>query len=409
MHIVITPFGSRGDVQPLLALGAGLRARGHAVTFGAAPNYRGWIEESGFRFREIGGDFEPWLKRQDTGTPFSLLAGLARYVRKEVPLCFRQTCDAVRDADLVVTTTHIAAHSAAEAAGVPCRTVLYTAQLLPSRFHPPLAVPGQDLPAWLNRALWWSLARLFDLLFKGPVNRERANLGLAPVPEFLSHARGASPIVASDREFAPIAPDVPPGPAQTGAMTLPVSGTLEPPIEAFLRAGDPPVYIGFGSMPDRTPEKTMRMVLDAVRASGRRAIVCAGWAGPDGTDIPPEILAIREAPHALLFPRVAAAVHHGGAGTTAAAARAGVPQVVVPHLGDQFFHGRRVRDLGIGPAPIPRSRLNASRLASAIREALTTPRIQERARSLAENLRKVDGVGAAVEVLLAGTRGEERT
>ena len=145
------------------------------------------------------------------------------------------------------------------------------------------------------------------------------------------------------------------------------------------------------------------MIADAVRASGQRAILCTGWGGLGGPTLPARILEVRSAPHSLLFPRVSAVVHHGGAGTTAAAARAGVPQIIVPHIGDQYFHAGRVRDLGIGAEPIPRGKLRASRLAAAIREVLSAPKIQARARALAESLREVDGVARAADVLLAGT------
>lgn len=402
MRIVLTPFGSRGDVQPMLALGLGLRCRGHDVVVGAAPSYRAWIEELGLEFAEVGGDFEPWLRQQSTRNPFTVLKSLAMYLRDEVPLCFSQTCDAVRGADMVVTTIHLAAHSASEAAGVPCRTILYTVQLLPSRFHPPVAVPSQGLPGWLNRLLWWATTRIFSLLFRGPVNRERTSLGLRPIADFLAHARGGDPIVAADTYFTGIPRDVPSGPVQTGALVLPAVGKLDPQIEHFVQGGEPPIYVGFGSTPDKASDETGRLIVEAVRACGRRAIISAGWAGLHASHLPPEILLIREAPHSLLFRRVAVAVHHGGAGTTAAACRAGVPQVVVPHLGDQFFHGRRVRDLGVGPDSIPRGRLTAQRLAAAINEALN-PLTRTRAQALAGALRDVDGVTATIDRLLEST------
>lgn len=402
MRILLTAFGSRGDVQPMLALGLSLRERGHDIVLGGAPNYRVWTEGLGLTFREIGGDFEPWLKAQNTRNPFSILGSLAAYLRNEVPLCFEQTCAAVDRADLVVTTIHLAAHSASEAAGVPCRTVLYTPQLLPSRSHPPVAIPPQNLPGWLNHSLWWVMAQAFDLLFKGPVNRERTKLGLNPISHFLEHARGRNPIVASDAPFASIPADVDDGIVQTGALVMPVSGCLEPRVEAFLREGTPPVYVGFGSTPDSRPAETARMVSDAVRATGRRAILCGGWAGLAGFELAPEILGIDEAPHAILFPQVAAVVHHGGAGTAGAALRAGVPQVVVAHLGDQFYHGQRVQRLGVGRC-IPRRRLNESRLAAAIHEVLAEPGIKAKARDLADRMRGTDGVGDTVKALLAET------
>jgi vancomycin aglycone glucosyltransferase len=401
MRVLLTAFGSRGDVQPLLALGLGLRDRGHEVTVGAAPNYRVWVEGLGLVFHEIGGDFEPWLKEQSARNPFSVLGSLAAYLRDEVPVCFEQTRAAAREADLVVTTIHLASQSAAEVLGVPCRTILYTPALLPSRSHPPVAIPPQNLPGWVNGALWWTVGRIFDLLFKRPVNRERAKLGLEPVREYLTHARGARPILAADKQFAPIPPDVDSDVIQTGALVMRDPGPLEAEVEHFLQEGAPPVYVGFGSTPDTSPEETLRLLVDGVCAAGRRAIVSGGWAGLGSDGLPPGIFGIRECPHALLLPRVAVTVHHGGAGTTAAALRAGVPQVIIPHLGDQFFHARRIRDLGIGLS-IPRGRLTGARLAAAIQRLLGEPSYRSRARELADSLRDADGVDSAVAALMMG-------
>ncbi len=403
MRVLLTAFGSRGDVQPLLALGVGLRDRGHAVTVGAASNYRAWVEKRGLVFHEIGGDFEPWLKKQSARNSFSVLGSLAAYLRDEVPVCFEQTCAAAREADLVVTTIHLASQSAAEAFGVPCRTILYTPALLPSRSHPPVAIPPQNLPGWINGALWWTVGRIFDLLFKRPVNRERVKLGLEPVREYLAHARGARPIVAADKQFAPIPPDVGRDVIQTGALVMRDLSPLEPEVELFLQDGEPPVYVGFGSTPDTSPEETVRLLVDGVCAAGRRAIVSGGWAGLGSDGLPAGVFWVRECPHAVLLPRVAAIVHHGGAGTTAAALRAGVPQVIIPHLGDQFFHARRIQDLGIGLS-IPRGRLTGARLGAAIQRLLGESSYSSRARELADSLRNVDGIDSAVAALMTGER-----
>src|SRR5512140_2882052 len=275
VRIVLAPFGSRGDLQPFLALGQALRAKGHDVLVAAAPSYRQWVEEEGLGFREAGGDLESWLRRRGrTATrPLSLYRALAAFVRDGAPLWFQQTCAAVRDADLVVATLHLAARSAAEALRIPCRTVLFTPQLLPSRAHPPPGIPAVSLPGRINRVLWSAFARVFDGSFRGAIDRERAKLGLPPIRSFLAHARGTSPIVASDPELAPLPADADSQPVQTGAIVSRADGPLSDELEAFLAAGEPPVYVGFGSMPDRAPELTSRLIAEAVRGAGRRAIL----------------------------------------------------------------------------------------------------------------------------------------
>jgi len=170
----------------------------------------------------------------------------------------------------------------------------------------------------------------------------------------------------------------------------------DPDLEAFLAAGPPPVYIGFGSMGTDDPAATARLVLDANVAAGVRAIVRRGWARLLAADPPASVHFVESVPHAWLLPRVAAAVHHGGAGTTAASLRAGVPTVIVPFHGDQFFWARRVQELGAGPAPITRRRLTVERLAAALVAATSDPALRGRAAALGERIRAEDGIGDAM-------------
>jgi sterol 3beta-glucosyltransferase len=191
---------------------------------------------------------------------------------------------------------------------------------------------------------------------------------------------------------------------KAGFIFLDDGAGLDPELDAFLTEGEPPVYLGFGSMKTRHPERLARLLADAASGAGRRALIAGGWAGLAAKDLPPGCRIISSAPHHALFPRVAAVVHHGGAGTTGAAARAGVPQVVVPHFGDQFYWGFRVEALGVGPAPLSRLRLSAKKLSAAIRAALSAECVA-RARALGERVRARDGLAEAVRVVEAAARG----
>lgn len=164
----------------------------------------------------------------------------------------------------------------------------------------------------------------------------------------------------------------------------------------FLQAGEAPLYIGFGSMVDSKPQNTTRMMIDAVQKAGKRAIILTGWAGFGADDVPPNIHILKYAPHGWLFPKMSAIVHHGGAGTTASAFRAGVPMVIVPHLGDQDFWGRYSQQLGVGTAPIPRKKLTVDRLAKAIIQATSTASMRETAQTLAQKIATEDGVTTAL-------------
>jgi sterol 3beta-glucosyltransferase len=170
-------------------------------------------------------------------------------------------------------------------------------------------------------------------------------------------------------------------------------------LESFLAAGEPPVYVGFGSMSGRSPERFTEITLQALAESGRRGLLLTGWGGLQERPVPESVFVLDSAPHNWLFPRMAAVVHHGGAGTTAEGLRAGVPMVILPFIVDQLFWGKRVQALGVGPPPIPIKKLTAGRLARAIREAVTNPVISQRAAALGKAIRSEDGLARAVELL----------
>jgi sterol 3beta-glucosyltransferase len=172
-----------------------------------------------------------------------------------------------------------------------------------------------------------------------------------------------------------------------------------PELQAFLDAGDPPVSVGFGSMAGRNPEQLAGLVVDALARSGRRGILLTGWGGLRAARVPENVFVVDAAPHSWLFPRMAAVVHHGGAGTTAEGLRAGVPNVIVPFVFDQPFWGARVQTLGLGPQPIPQKKLTADRLAQAIDSVVTDPGMRRRASSCGKAIRAEDGVGNAVAVI----------
>jgi UDP:flavonoid glycosyltransferase YjiC (YdhE family) len=172
-----------------------------------------------------------------------------------------------------------------------------------------------------------------------------------------------------------------------------------PELEAFLEGGDPPVYIGFGSMGGRHPEQLARIVLEALAKSGQRGLLLTGWGGMRAIPVPESVFLVDSAPHDRVFPQMAAVVHHGGAGTTAEGLRAGIPSVILPFVVDQPFWGRRVRALGVGPEPIPIKKLTADRLAHAIYTAVTQPQMRRRSAGLGEMIRAEEGAGNAVRII----------
>jgi UDP:flavonoid glycosyltransferase YjiC (YdhE family) len=398
MRFFLATEGSRGDVQPFLALALALRARGHEVALAATPDFAGEAERLGVSFHGFGRDVREVFREQAEvlANPINTL----RYIRDNARRSLRAQFEVLgqaKGADLIVgASLFIAGSSGADALGVPYRYIAYTPQLLPSAAHPPPLVALQRLPRWMNRGSWAAYRWVLNRLMRKAMNNHRSMLGLPPIADVVTEVSRAV-LVAADPDLAPLPADIASaGHVATGSWHLNEDHALSPEIEAFLDAGSPPVYVGFGSMPDTKPERTTRAIVDAIAAAGQRAIVCAGWSkiGHGATDR--RVLAIEAAPHAKLFPRMAAIIHHGGAGTTAAATRAGVPQVVVPHAWDQFRWAHCVEQAGIGAKSLKRTKLSARELASRIAHALGDPGVRERAAQMGMRVRARDGLSAAV-------------
>jgi vancomycin aglycone glucosyltransferase len=406
MEILLDTYGSAGDVRPLLALGQALRKRGARVRDCAPPDSLHLFAGSGLPFSPLGGDVRGLMAAQAdrlVGRPLAAMAPMTRILKHELENQFRQLPAAIANADLVVCSgLALAAPSVAEAYGVACRYAVSMPLLLPSRRHAPLAVPWQNLPPLFNLALWRIAGHLLDLGYRTLVNRHRQHLGLYPLKRVMPHLT-ANMVVAADRELAPLPPEAPSACRQTGYWHDCSRMPLPEPVERFLDHGPPPIYMGFGSMGDPRPHQTVTLLRRAARLAGLRAIIQSGWAGLEFKS-DADCLCVRdELPHDRLFPRLAGAVHHGGAGTTMAAARAGIPQVIVPHLLDQFYWGQRVLKTGVGPPPLPKSRLRAEWLARSLDRLVLSPSMRTKARLLAKPLQQRNGVQDAARWLTART------
>ncbi|HYM35480.1 MAG TPA: glycosyltransferase, partial [Steroidobacteraceae bacterium] len=222
---------------------------------------------------------------------------------------------------------------------------------------------------------------LWNLAMRGIMNEQRARLGLKPVKNLLRNLMTDRPLLAADSVLGPAPMSDGLEIVQTGAWFFSDPTPLPESLEKFLASGEPPIYFGFGSIPNKTPSQTSKVLIEAARALGRRAIISQGWAGLDSVDDGDDCISIGPVSHEKLFPRVAAIVHHGGAGTTAAAARSGRPQVIVPHLLDQFYWRHRVQALGIGISNVDIKQLNTRALIQALRDCLSEG-IKSRAQAL---------------------------
>jgi vancomycin aglycone glucosyltransferase len=338
-----------------------------------------------------------------TGTAPPPAGDFATRIAAVISEQFGRIVTAAKECDAVVATgmfpVAAAARTAADVLGLRYHHVSLQPTLLPSLYHPPPERPGHPLPAGVtdNRALWVHDAASMQALYGDPVDRLRTANGLPPLANLRDHVFTARPWLATDPVLSPRrTPDF--DVEQTGVWTRPDERPLPPGLEAFLDAGPPPVYIGFGSIPMHPREDAARVAIGAARRQGRRVVLASGWADLAPIDDDDDCISVTEVNQQALFRRVAAVVHHGGAGTTAAAALAGAPQVVVPQIVDQPYWARRVADLGIGAAHYGPS-LTTRSLSAAIETALA-PEIGERAAAIAATIR-TDGADTAAALLLA--------
>ncbi|WP_329223907.1 glycosyltransferase [Streptomyces sp. NBC_01485] len=428
MRVLLSTYGSRGDVEPLAGLAVALRELGAEVRVCAPPD-----EEFAELVGGAGAEFVPFgrsVRELVTGvTPVSA-ADVPRFAAELVAARFDTVAAAAEGCDVVLATglLPVGTRSVAERLGIPYVYACFHPCELPSpHYLPSPSRPGPPFPPGVtdNRVLWDLDAQKVDALYGGALNTHLSALGLPPVTGVRDHVFTEQPWLAADPVLGPWQELTDLDVVQTGAWILLDERPLPADLVAFLEAGAPPVYVGFGSMPMRGPTDVARVAVEAVRAQGRRVLVGSGWAGlglidgrdkdrDDGRDDGrdggwDDCFVVGEVNQQRLFGRVAAVVHHGGAGTTTTAARAGAPQVVVPQIVDQPRWADRVAELGIGAAhdgPTP----TFASLSAALTTALADE-TRARATTVAAMIR-TDGAEVAAKLLfdvVGRGRGAQRT
>ena len=423
MTVLILTMGTRGDVQPYVALGRGLTGAGHEVTVAASPRFEAFVRDHGLGFSPLS---DSMLKLMDTAEGRgaledmgSLISGIrtglsllrkAGTIQRELVEDGWAVAQQLRPDVILYNTKMACAPHYAEKLGIPVALAVLFPQFVPTTAFPTVGFPLWSLGGAYNRLTYAVVLRIADWIGRKHFRAWRAVNGL-PTPrgrtDVLHRSDGSHlPVLHGYSEHVvPRPADWPPEAVVTGYWFLQRADTWKPSpsLEAFLNAGSPPVYVGFGSMAGRYPERTTRVVVEALRRTGLRGILATGWGGLEG-DVPDTIFRLEAAPHDWLFPRCAAVVHHGGAGTTAAGLRAGKPTVICPFFGDQPFWGWRMHSLGVGSPPIPQKRLTADRLAEALHLVTADPAIRRRAEALGTRIRNEVGIAngvAAVEALVA--------
>jgi len=411
MRITIVAIGSRGDVQPHIALGVGLKRAGHDVRVATHENFRELITGLGLTYYPIPLDPREIVASQigrdlqSSGrNPIRLFRALRRAGGELAESYFPQLLDACQGADGIVHS-HLGLNAVdvAEKLGIPSLSAfifpMSRTGVFPSLDMPPAFRLGPGYNRFTYRvteqALWHT--------FRPMVNRwRRESLGLKPLP-----FTGPGDLLVKRRypTLYAFSPHVVPKPRDWREtihvcgywfLDRPADWTPPPGLVDFLDSGPPPVYIGFGSLNNENLPRIMRMTFEAVRRLRQRVIVLTGWSGLDSVELPEEAYKVSDVPHDWLFPRMAVTIHHGGAGTTGSAVRAGVPTIVTPFFADQPFWAERTAALGVGPKPMPLKRLNVTHMTRAIRQAIGDPEMRQRAAELGWRVRAENGTAYAV-------------
>lgn len=427
LKVTISTFGSRGDVEPPLALAVGLQARGHEATLVAPRAYAAWIRSYGVRWAELRFDFAAFMHSGELLEPLrrgkqqAYLRALGTGVRRGSREALDDFMDAAAGSEFIVQSA--CGHGGVEIAD---RFELPMAFLYPYPYAPTRAFPSFFLPQRIslgglyNRWTQAIVLRVMWRTYGPPLNQWRAErLGLPPWRSYAQMLNSRESLATPN--LIACSPTVLAKPADwsanhhvTGFLALPPSPAWTPPPELlnFLDRGPPPVYVGFGSMREGDPERQTRAVLRALERCGRRGILLVGGGGALArVPAPDHVLYLDNVPHRWLFPRVAAAVHHGGPGTLAAALHAGLPSVIFPHVIDQHGWAEQAAKLGVGINVAVLKDLRVEPLAAAIGKVIEDRALRERAAALGRIVRAEDGVGNAVELIerhAAGFRSRRR-
>ena len=417
MKIFLSTMGTRGDIQPFIALGQGLQAAGHQVALCTAEGYRSFVEEHGVPYAYMANEFLEIIQSQTGQAAMESKRGVLEIYRQIGPIIRRSLEDEWRAVQafqpdaIVYHPKMLGSYHIAEKLQIPAWLSLALPFQTPTRAFPNPMFTGVKLGGWFNQ-FSYRLMDLAGVMYGGITNDFRVqSLGLGAKGRFGSTMRKTNgepvPVLyAYSPHLVPRPADFPPEVQVTGFWFLEHTPPWQPPpaLLAFLEAGPPPVYVGFGSMSGKYGAERGKVVVEALQKSGHRGLLASGWGGLQTNELPENIFLIDAAPHDWLFPRVAAVVHHGGSGTTAAGLRAGKPTLICPFIADQPFWGKVVYEAGAGPQPIPQRKLTVDGLAAAMTTAVTDPAMQQRAAALGSQIRAEAGVAGAVALLQAAVR-----
>jgi vancomycin aglycone glucosyltransferase len=389
MKIAIVINGTRGDVQPMVALATGLLKNGHEIIFLAPPENKDIVERHNLRFVPFGPSYKELFKQKAGMKGGATASPSPGEMKKQTEAQIDLLPGLIKDTNLILCAGFVlGVHTVADVLKAGYQFVI---------FYPTLLGPTKSDPL-LGRMLFGMGRSLTNLMIKRFINEKRSALGLPVINDVWRHWMGDRVIAACDKELNAVRDGVSFDYAQTGYMLLPSKQGLPEHVEKFLNNGEPPVYIGFGSNPITRPQTYVQMFRDVSESTRQRLIVSKGWAELHEDDTS-EILYVDDMPFEILFPRLAAIVYHGGTGTMAAAARAGMPQVAFPFMADQFENRKQIIKLGLGPDASVFKKLSSKILISSINECISNTSYKQNAMEISRKLQDSDGLGMTVGII----------
>lgn len=415
MKLTLIAIGSRGDVQPIVALGRGLLDAGYGVQMVTMASFEPMVRGQGLDFFPVAGDAQALTNEMMLagmkGNGLNLLSMYRGIMRTfgAMTQSYQETfaADALRDSDAILSQLPggFYGYDLAEHLRVPYIALSVIPQEITGAYPLSLLPIQSSFGAWYNRLTYYMGQQLAWHPFRNSINEFRQQLGLPHASFWWGNMRRMRrervPVVQGfSQHVIPEQPEWGEHVHTTGYWMLDEAGwEASDALLRFLEAGDAPVFIGFGSMPVPDPAATTRLILEALQRSGKRGLLHAGWARLGGVELPDSVFCLDYAPYGWLFPRMAAIIHHGGSGTTGFALRSGVPSMVVPFTADQPFWGRRTCELGVGHAPIPFAKLTSDHLAAAIKIMTTNRDMQRQAVELRDAMAVENGIQRAVEII----------
>jgi UDP:flavonoid glycosyltransferase YjiC (YdhE family) len=400
MHITILALGSRGDVQPYATLGNGLKSAGHQVRFITFESFASLVAENRLDFHPIQGNAQALVAKGGAD-----ILGLVRSFGSLAEGYARDlSAPQLGETDLIINQLPAGLYGfdLAEKYGVP----MAQAAVIPlarTKTFPLMGFPKFPMPSY-NKATYYLGEQMAWQMFRTVINRWREKtLNLPPLPikgYFEKFGTRQIPIVNGFSQHVVERPADWNEHIHITGYWFPEDTHWQPPsdLSAFIEAGHPPVFIGFGSMPIKDPQQTTNIILEALKETGQRGILHIGWGGLGNQSLPDHVFKIDYAPYDWLFPRMAMVIHHGGSGTTAFGLRSGKPSCVVSFVFDQHYWGERIAELGVGPKPIRYKELTAERLREVIRFGISNSQIQQKAAELGQQIRTENGIENALSI-----------